>query len=129
MPRRIAAGLAVAAGLALGWAIPSLAASAESAIAPPPPPMTDASSASEPKTFQVASSDGHKFSVDDYDPGPIPRQADVLLVPDLGQTRKSVGRLAARLRDRGFHVVSMDNTGVLRNVKRGPKGIPVFMPM
>ena len=53
----------------------------------------------------------------------------MLLVPDLGQTRKSLALVAARLRGGGYRVLAMDNTGQERNVTHGPRGRPTFKPL
>ena len=72
--------------------------------------------------------DGHAFS-GLYASPPSSGSNALLVVPDLGQKRDHFLRLVASLRARGYRVLSMDNTGQLRQVKRGPNAMPTFTPM
>ena len=91
------------------------------AATPDPAPAPVARPAPQPGSGSIAeiplrARDGHAFSADVYEPASGGDAAAILLVPDLGKTRKELAALASALRDRGYRVFSMDNTGQLRNV-------------
>ena len=77
-----------------------------------------AAGASDTQVVEIPlrASDGHSFFADYYAPSPSQAAPGILLVPDMGKTRKSLSSLATALRDRGYHVLAMDNTGQMRNV-------------
>jgi len=81
-----------------------------------------------PVEVSLRSPDNHSFK-GLYLAPPSSASNGILIVPDIGQTRSHFLRLAQTLRGRGYRVFSIDNTGQLRNVGRGPGGRPTFTPM
>jgi hypothetical protein len=81
-----------------------------------------------PVEVSLKSHDGHTFAGLYAAPSSAASNA-ILLVPDLGQKRDHFLRLMGALRGRGYRVLSMDNTGQLRQVRRGPNAMPTFNTM
>ena len=132
--------LALAAGLATHGADapPPTPVTSDAVPAAPPGPSPggagDGAAASSPANGPVPiqlllkSHDGHSFG-GVYAAPSSPTSNALLLVPDLGQRGDHFLGLVKALRARGYRVLSMDNTGQLRHVGRGPNAMPTFTPM
>lgn len=118
-PVKPAAGsTAPAPGIAAGGAAGSAPAAA----------VLSPSDGPAPVEVTLKSRDGHSFAGLYVAPSASTSNA-ILIVPDLGQKRDHFLHLAKELRARGYRVLSMDNTGHLRQVARGPNTMPTFTPM
>ena len=80
------------------------------------------------RALALQAKDGHNFQAEETSP-PRPGAPGILLVPDLGRRGRSLRPVLLRLRDMGYHVLAMDNTGQTRSVKSGPGGAPTFTQM
>src|SRR5262245_5064006 len=96
-----------------------------------PAPEAAASSPADgpaPVEISLKTHDGHAFGGLYAAPASSGSNA-LLIVPDLGQRRDHFLRLVKALRARGYRVLSMDNTGQLRQIGRGPNAMPTFTSM
>lgn len=80
------------------------------------------------RDIPLRSKDGHEFIGSYYTPGGDTPGPGVLLIPHLGHTRQSLSGLSSALVAKGYRVLAMDNTGQMRSVTRGPRGVPTFKP-
>jgi len=136
--RAVAAlGLVLAGAIAAGSLVRGADApvpAARPSVTPAAPPAGTSAAASSPADgpapveLPLKSQDGHGFTALYATPASAESNA-LLIVPDLGQRRDHFLRLTKTLRERGYRVLSMDNTGQLRQIARGPNAMPTFTPI
>lgn len=107
-------------------AVLTLAAPASGApvAGPPPAAATSLSSSADgpaPVEVSLKSPDGHEFK-GLYFTTDTAESKGILIVPALAGTRDHFLRLARTLRDRGYRVLSMDNSGLIREVHHPAHG-------